>query len=61
MRSTDIVTSFIQDDSKFLILKRSDRVKTMRGLWSGISGIIENGESPLSRAKTEDLGRARNN
>jgi 8-oxo-dGTP pyrophosphatase MutT (NUDIX family) len=25
----------------------------MKGLWAGISGIIENGESPLSRAKTE--------
>ncbi len=53
MRSTRIVTSFIRDDDKFLILKRSDKVKTMKELWSGISGIIEGNESPLKRAKIE--------
>ena len=53
MRSTKIVTSFIQNSDKFLILKRSNKVKTMKGLWAGISGIIENNEEPLSRAKTE--------
>ena len=53
MRSTKIVTSFIRDDNKLLILKRSDKVKTMKELWSGISGIIENNELPLKRAKIE--------
>ena len=53
MRSTKIVTSFIRDNGKLLILKRSDKVKTMKGLWAGISGIIENNEEPLSRAKIE--------
>lgn len=53
MRSTKIVTSFIQDDQKLLILKRSDKVKTMKGLWAGISGIIEKNETPLTRAKIE--------
>ena len=53
MRSTKIVTSFIRDNDKLLILKRSDKVKSMKGLWAGISGIIENGEEPLSRAKIE--------
>jgi 8-oxo-dGTP pyrophosphatase MutT (NUDIX family) len=53
MRATKIVTSFIQDEQKILILKRSDKVKTMKGLWAGISGIIEKNESPLSRAKIE--------
>ena len=53
MRSTKIVTSFIRDDEKLLILKRSDKVKSMKGLWAGISGIIENNEEPLSRAKIE--------
>ncbi len=53
MRSTKIVTSFIKDDGKLLILKRSSKVKTMKGLWSGISGIIENNETPLERAKIE--------
>ena len=53
MRSTRIVTSFIKDNDKFLLLKRSNKVKTMKGLWAGISGIIENEEDPLSRAKIE--------
>ena len=53
MRSTKIVTSFIRNDDKVLILKRSDKVKSMKGLWAGISGIIENDEEPLKRAKIE--------
>jgi len=53
LRSTDIVTSFIINDGKILFLKRSDQVKTMKGLWAGISGIIEKGELPLTRAKIE--------
>ena len=44
MYSTKIVTSFIKDDEKLLILKRSNKVKTMKGLWAGVSGIIENDE-----------------
>lgn len=53
MRTTKIVTSFISNNEKFLILKRSDKVKTMKGLWAGVSGIIEKKEEPLSRAKIE--------
>ncbi|HXW02373.1 MAG TPA: NUDIX domain-containing protein [Candidatus Nitrosotenuis sp.] len=53
MRSTKIVTSFVTNSQKFLILKRSSRVKSMRGLWGGISGVIEGGEEPLVRAKIE--------
>jgi len=51
---TNIVTSFLKNDDKVLILKRSDKVKSMRGLWAGVSGIIEKDDSsPLSRAKIE--------
>ena len=53
MHYTNIVTSFIINDEKILLLKRSDKVKTMRGLWAGVSGIIEKDEMPLSRAKIE--------
>ena len=53
MRATKIVTSFIRDNDKLLILKRSEKVKSMKGLWAGISGIIENDEEPLTRAKIE--------
>jgi len=53
MHSTKIVTSFIKDNEKLLILKRSDKVKSMKGLWAGISGIIEKNEEPLERARIE--------
>ena len=53
MRSTRIVTSFIKDNDRFLFLKRSDKVKSMKGLWAGVSGIIEGDEDPLNRAKIE--------
>lgn len=53
MRSTRIVTSFIKDNDRFLLLKRSNKVKTMKGLWAGVSGIIEGDEEPLKRAKIE--------
>jgi len=53
MRSTKIVTSFIKDNEKLLILKRSDKVTSMKGLWAGISGIIEKNEEPLERARIE--------
>jgi len=53
LHSTDIVTSFLLNQEKILILRRSKNVKTMKNMWSGISGIIENDEEPLTRAKIE--------
>ena len=51
---TNIVTSFLKNNNQILILKRSDKVKSMKNLWAGISGIIERNDiSPLSRAKIE--------
>ncbi|MGQ0795548.1 MAG: NUDIX domain-containing protein [Nitrosopumilaceae archaeon] len=53
MHHTRIVTSFLSNQEKYLILKRSENVKSMRGLWGGVSGIIEGSEEPLNRAKIE--------
>ena len=53
MRSTRIITAFIKNNNKILILKRSNKVRTMKGLWSGVSGIIENNEVPIDRARIE--------
>ena len=65
MRYTNIVTSIIKYQEKILLLKRSNKVKTMKNVWSGVSGIIENDdESPLSRAKIEifeEIGLAEKN
>ena len=55
MRSTRIVTSFIKYNDQILILKRSEKVRSMKGLWSGVSGIIENNENQIDRAKIEIL------
>ena len=53
IHATKIVTCFLKSGNKILILKRSDKVKSMKSLWAGISGIIENNESPLERTKIE--------
>ena len=53
MHYTKIVTSFLKNNNKILILKRSNTVKSMKGLWAGVSGIIEKDEDPLYRAKIE--------
>ncbi|MDE1769827.1 MAG: NUDIX domain-containing protein [Thaumarchaeota archaeon] len=55
MKTTKIVTSFLTQDGQYLILKRSDKVRTMKDLWAGVSGIIEGNEEPLYRAKIEIL------
>ena len=51
MHSTKIATSFIKNNNKLLILKRSDKVRSTKG--SGVSSIIEKEESPVNRAKIE--------
>ena len=53
MHKTKIVTSFLKNSEEVLILKRSEKVKSMRNLWAGISGIIEGEEKPVKRAKIE--------
>ena len=54
MTYTNIVTSFLKNEDQILILKRSDKVKSMKNLWAGVSGIIERDDiSPLSRAEIE--------
>ena len=53
MHKTKIVTVFLTNSDKILLLKRSQKVKTMKNLWAGISGLIEGDEEPLSRAKIE--------
>ncbi|MFB5600452.1 MAG: NUDIX domain-containing protein [Nitrososphaeraceae archaeon] len=43
--SHDVVTVFLINANKILLLKRSNNVKTMRNKWAGISGFIENEDS----------------
>ena len=53
MYKTKIVTSFLKNSEEILLLKRSQKVKSMKNLWAGISGIIEGNEKPVRRAKIE--------
>lgn len=49
----NIITAFIEYQGKILLLRRSQRVKTMKGKWAGVSGYIEELETPVRRAFTE--------
>ena len=51
-KRVNVVTVFLEHDKKILILKRSQKVKTMKTKWAGISGYIEQ-EEPLMRALKE--------
>jgi len=53
MKKISVVTSFLEHDGKILILRRSDKVRTMKHQWAGISGYIESNETPLERALKE--------
>ena len=53
MKKINVVTSFLEHDGKILILRRSDKVRTMKHQWAGVSGYIESNETPLERALKE--------
>src|SRR5512146_3021454 len=54
---THVVTTFLlRRDSgrdEILLVQRSQRVRTYRGAWAGISGYVEPGVTPLEQAYTE--------
>lgn len=55
MRVRHVTTAFVQQstDEKVLLLLRSDRVRTFKRHWAGVSGSVESGETPLRCAKRE--------
>ncbi len=53
MKKIKVVTSFLEHDGKILILRRSDKVRTMKHQWAGISGYIESNETSLECAIKE--------
>jgi hypothetical protein len=53
VKENQVVTSILQNKKgEILLLKRSDRVGTFKGKWSGVSGYIEN-RKPLEQAYVE--------
>jgi 8-oxo-dGTP pyrophosphatase MutT (NUDIX family) len=65
MREASVVTCFLlrrgRGGDEVLLLRRSDRVSTYRGLWAGVSGYLE-ADTPLEQAYREleeEVGLAR--
>ena len=52
-KKSRVVTVFLMHEGKVLILRRSDKVRTMKHKWAGISGYIEGNENVLERAYKE--------
>lgn len=48
-----VVTCLLEYNGKILILKRSDKVRTYKGLWGGVAGYIEENENPYETAIKE--------
>jgi len=53
MEEKRVVTCFLEYDKKILLLRRSERVGTYRGRWAGISGYIEEENTPYQQALEE--------
>ena len=49
----EVVTCFLTYENTVLILKRSNKVKTFKGYWAGISGYVEKDEKPITTAMKE--------
>ncbi len=51
LEATPVVTAFLCRQGRVLLLRRSERVATHRGRWSGVSGYLE--QAPLAQARVE--------
>src|SRR5919198_5564430 len=49
----NVVTVFIEYHGKILLLRRSQKVKSMKGKWAAVSGYIERQQEPLIQAFKE--------
>jgi 8-oxo-dGTP diphosphatase len=60
---TPVVTCFVvrrdRGIDELLLVRRSERVRTYRGRWAGVSGYIEPGVTPLEQAYVELREEAR--
>lgn len=53
MKTTRIITLFVYRKGRVLLLLRSRAVRTLRSHWAGLSGRIEEGETPRDAALRE--------
>jgi len=49
----DVVSCILQQGNEILLLQRSQKVGTYKGLWGGITGFVEADETPLETAYKE--------
>jgi len=50
-----VVTCFLENGGKILIMKRSQRVGTYKGKWGAVAGYVEENETPEQTARKEIL------
>ena len=48
-----VVSAFLRNRGRYLVVRRSERVGTFQGRWSAISGYVEGHEDPRHRAAQE--------
>jgi hypothetical protein len=48
-----VVSAFLRNRGRYLVVRRSERVGSFRGRWSAISGYVEGHEDPRQRASQE--------
>ena len=53
MDERHVITAFLTRGNQLLLLRRSDRVRTYRGLWAGVSGTVEASLTPIEQAIQE--------
>ena len=53
MSSRPVVTSFLEQAGKILLLRRGERVTTYAGRWAAVSGSIDPGHLPEQQARIE--------
>ena len=41
LQEKNVVTCFLESESKILVLRRSEQVGTYRGRWAGVSGYVD--------------------
>ena len=50
---TKVATAVLTNAGRILLVRRSGRMRTMPGLWSCVSGVVEGAEAAVDRALTE--------
>ena len=53
MEERRVVTCFLEHGGEISLLRRSQRVGTYKGRWAGVSGYIEEGNTPYAQALEE--------